>query len=78
MRVCDLTTPVGRLARAAKQTREAWGAVEEHWRDQQADQFEAAHVDPLLQRLTQVAAAVQRFADFVRQAERECGEEFED
>jgi len=77
MRVCDLTTPLGGLARAAKKLRESWSIVEAEWSDSVATDFSLAHVSPLLTEVSQAAAAIERFQEVLRKAERECGEESE-
>ncbi len=77
MRICDLTTPIGRLARASKYLRESWSNASTHWSDHTAAHFEETHVTPLLTSITQAASAMERFQEILRQAEKACSEEYE-
>lgn len=75
MRICDLQTGTIRLTRAAKRLRDQWLMTKEHWRDENSRTFERDHLDPLAPAITLTLAAVQRLAEVLEQAERECSEE---
>lgn len=75
MRVCDLETPAASMTHAARRLREAWATTREHWRDANSQEFEALHLQPLQPHLTSALSAIQRFAELLRQAERDCGDD---
>jgi hypothetical protein len=75
MRICDLNTGAIRLTRSAKKLRERWLDAKEHWNDQNSRDFAENHLEPLTPEITLTLAAVQRLAEVLAQAERECSEE---
>jgi hypothetical protein len=75
MRICDLNTGAIRLTRAAKKLRDQWLATQEHWSDQNQRDFERNHLNPIAPEITLTLAAVQRLAEVLEQAERECSDE---
>jgi hypothetical protein len=77
MSICDLSTGLIKLTRAAKRLRDQWAATEAHWDDQNAADFEQNHLQPILPQLTLTSAAVNRLAALLVQAERECSDEDE-
>jgi uncharacterized protein YukE len=74
MRTCDLQTGLGQLAHALTHLKERLASVKNDWNDAAFQQFEAAHLGPIPPRLQLLAAAVQRLAAAVEEAERECGD----
>jgi hypothetical protein len=77
MRICDLHTGAVRLTRAAKKLRDHWVAAEEYWNDQNRRDFEQTHLAPLTPDITLTLAAVQRLAEMLERAERECSDDAE-
>jgi len=75
MKTCDLTTGVGRLKRATKMLREQWLLTREVWTDENARKFEEQYLQPLLPQMQLTLAAVNRFAEVMAKAEKECGDE---
>ena len=75
MRICDLHTGSIRLTRAAKSLRDQWLDTKDHWNDQNRRDFEQNHLEPLAPEITLTLAAVQRLAEVLEQAERECSDE---
>lgn len=75
MKTCDLTTGVGRLKRATKMLREQWLLTREVWTDENARKFEEQYLQPLLPQMQLTLAAVNRFAEVMEKAEKECGDE---
>jgi len=71
MRICDLHTGAIRLTRAAKDLREHWTEACESWRDQNREDFDTNHMQPLAPQITLMAAAIHRLIDVLEQAERE-------
>lgn len=72
MKVCDLNTGVGDLTRAAKRLRECWSETSEYWNDATSQQFEKEHLQQMGPEIQQAMAAIQRFAEIVNQAEKDC------
>ena len=77
MKSWDLQTGVIRLTRAAKQLRDRWSEIKEHWNDQNRRDFERNHLEPLAPEITLTLAAVQRLAEVLEQARRDCVDEQE-
>lgn len=71
MRICDLHTGTIRLTRAGKDLRDQWRQTSEHWRDQNREDFDAAHIRPLGPQLTMLMAAVHKLNDVFAKAERD-------
>jgi len=72
MRLCDLSTGLGKLMKAAKRLKEQWELTKPHWRDQNAADFEQTHLQPLIPQLTLTTAAVNRLAEILTEVERDC------
>ena len=72
MKVCDLNTGLGRLAEGFSQLKERLAEVKSHWNDDALRQFEQNHFPEIPARMQRMLAAVQRLADVVDRAERDC------
>lgn len=70
--LCDLNTGSGRISRAARDLRDAWREVSEHWDDRNAVSFEQEFLQPLAPLLSQTLAAVAKFGDVLKEAEQQC------
>ena len=75
MKTCDLTSGVGRMKQAMKILREQWLLTREVWTDETARKFEEQYLQPLLPQMQLTLAAVNRFAEVMEKAEKECGDE---
>jgi hypothetical protein len=75
MKTCDLTSGVGRMKQATKILREQWLLTREVWTDETARKFEEQYLQPLLPQMQLTLAAVNRFAEVMEKAEKECGDE---
>ena len=75
MKTCDLTSGVGRMKQATKILREQWLLTREVWTDETARKFEEQFLQPLLPQMQLTLAAVNRFAEVMEKAEKECGDE---
>lgn len=74
MKMCDLNTGSTRLMRAAKYLKEQWAEAKEHWTDGTSQKFEKTFLEPLAPDVQLVIAAVQRLAEVLERAEKECDE----
>jgi hypothetical protein len=72
MRVCDLTTGLGRLAEAFSDLKERWEEVREVWRDEACKQFEEQHLKPIPRHVQQLVTATQQLSQAVDGAVQEC------
>ncbi len=72
MKICDLHTGTGRLMRAAKTLRERWGETNAEWNDSASQQFEQAFLKPLGPEVQLTLTAIQRLAEVLEAAEKEC------
>ena len=72
MRVCDLNTGSGRLMRAAKTLREQWAEANSQWDDAASRQIDQAFVKPMGPEIQMTLSAIQRLAEVLEQAEKEC------
>ena len=70
--LCDLNTGAGRLARAARDLKDAWRDVQEQWDDGNTRAFEKEFLHPLAPLLSQTQAAVAKFSEILKEAEKEC------
>lgn len=75
MRICDLSSGVGRLTKATKRLREQWELTRAEWNDQNAADFERDVIAPLFPQVTLTLAAVQRMAEVLAEVERDCWDE---
>jgi len=78
MKTCDLQTGLGQLAHASAQLDAAWTAAKAQWSDEVSRKFEEQHLREIPGRLRLFAAAVQRLAVAIEQAERDCSEDTND
>lgn len=74
MKICELNTGAGRLQRAATDLKDAWLEAREQWTDRSARQFEEQHLQPLGPLLSQLNAAIGKFAELMDRAEQECSD----
>jgi len=72
MRVCDLNTGVGKLSQAYSKLKEQWAQTQVHWQDDTCRRFEEEHLREIPARLQFLLAGVQRLAEVLEKAEREC------
>ena len=72
MRICDLSSGLGHLERVSAQLKDRWRDTQEHWDDTARSQFEAEHLRPLEPPIKLTVAYVQRFAELLERARREC------
>lgn len=72
MSICDLNSGQGQLAHAFAQLKDRVSEIKSNWNDGTLQQFEATHLAPIPGRLQQLMAALQRLAETLAVAEREC------
>ena len=72
MKICDLSSGAGQLTRAANKLRERWADTKNHWNDENSRQLEEHHLQPLVPQIQMTLAALQRLAEVLERAEREC------
>ncbi len=72
MKICDLNTGMGRLNQAFAHLKEKWAEAKTHWHDEASRQFEEQHLRPIPTQLQLTVAAVNRLAEVLEKAEREC------
>lgn len=75
MRICDLNTGAMQLTKSAKRLREQWEKTRSLWVDQNAIDFERDVLLSLAPQLTMTLAVVNRMAQLLELAERECWDE---
>lgn len=75
MRTCDLNSGLGQLSHAFSQFKERLVEIKADWNDGTLQQFEATHLASLPARLQLMVAAVQRLAEVVEAAERDCADQ---
>lgn len=78
MKLCDLQSGSGQLAQAFSHLKESWSEAQTHWHDEASRAFEERHLREIPARLQLLTAAVQRLADALAQAERECEDRVEE
>jgi uncharacterized protein YukE len=74
MRICDLATGAGQLQHAFGQLKERWRDARAHWDDEAARNFEETFLRPIPARLQHLVIAIDRLAQMVEQAERDCAD----
>jgi hypothetical protein len=77
MKICDLTSGLGRLQRNAARLKERWHETRTVWMDETRRQFQEQHLDPLPPQISMVLAATQRLTESLEQAEKACADESE-
>ena len=65
------------MNRAAKLLRDQWDQTTDHWDDANQREFDQNHFQPLSPQITLMRAAVQRLAEVLQQAERECSDDLD-
>jgi len=73
MRQWDLRTGASRLEEAMKDLKAARLRITEQWHDQTSQEFQETYLDPLDPLLERTLEAIQRMADVLAKAERDCG-----
>ncbi len=74
MRVCDLSSGVGQLSQAYGKLKERLVETREVWTDDAFRQFDQQRLNEIPNRLQLMVAAVNKLAEVLSVAERECGE----
>jgi hypothetical protein len=74
MRVADLHTGAARLHEALELLEDAWGAAKVHWDDGTSQNFQENHLDPIVPKIRATLDAVNRLAEVLARAQRECEE----
>lgn len=72
MSSAEVASGVGRLREALEQLEQAWGATQELWRDGNSRHFEEEQLRPIAARVRDAYSVIQRLADILKQAERDC------
>ena len=72
MKVCDLNSGMGQLTQSFSQLKDRLNEIKTHWNDDTLRQFEETYLAPIPGRMQLMVAGVQRLADAVMEAEREC------
>lgn len=74
MKVCDLSSPAGRLLRATKNLSRMWAETQADWNDATRERFEQGYLQPLLPDIQLALSAIERFRDVMQEAEQQCSE----
>jgi hypothetical protein len=74
MKTCDLNSGLGQLSHAFSQFKDRLAQIKADWNDGTLQEFEATHLAPIPARVQLMVAAVQRLAEVVEAAERECAD----
>ena len=72
MRIADLTSGAAKLNKSVKTLQEAWVDVADHWDDENSRSFVENHLEPIGPQIKMALDALNRVADVVARAEREC------
>ena len=75
MKTIDLTSGLAQIQRAAAQLKEQWGEAKSIWNDEASRTFQEEFLQPLLPELQLTVTAIQRLADVLVKAEKECQDE---
>ena len=75
MKVGDLHTPAAQLTDALVQLDAAWGQVRLSWNDPARHHFEDEHIAPITPTVRMTLDAINRLAEVLGRAERECIDE---
>jgi hypothetical protein len=78
VRICDLNSGLGQLSQAYGKLRERLVETREVWTDDAFRKFDQQRLNEIPARLQVLAAAVNRLAEILGEAERECGEPRDD
>lgn len=71
LKCCDLIGPLGRLKKSTARLKEVWLEVRDQWDDKASREFEKTFLQPLPAQITLTIAAIHKFADVVKDAERD-------
>jgi hypothetical protein len=72
MRIADLTSGAARLRDAADVLAAKWAETQEFWKDDNSRSLEENQLRPLAGELSSALTAIQRLAEVLDQAQREC------
>lgn len=72
MQIGDLSVGGAKLHEAIKKLQEAWGETSQHWTDDNARQFCENHLEPIGPRVKAAHDAINRLAEVLARAQREC------
>ena len=75
MQRIDLTSGLAQIQRAAAQLKEQWGEAKSVWNDEPSRTFQEDFLQPLLPELRLTVTAIQRLAEVLVKAEKECQDE---
>lgn len=78
MRICDLNSGLGQLSQAYGKLKQRVVETREVWSDDAFRKFDQQRLNEIPARLQVLAAAVNRLAEILSDAERECGEPRDD
>ena len=70
MRVCDLTTGLGRLQRSMAKLKEAWAETQETWNDKASHEFSEKFLKPMPAQFTQAAAVIHSLFEVLSEGEK--------
>jgi hypothetical protein len=73
MHVCDLTTGMKKLEQSMQSLRTTAAQVEQYWSDEANRKFQETYLVPLEPKVHNLLGSIQRLADLLASAERECG-----
>lgn len=72
MRIAQLDAGRDQLQDAGEVLEQAWRDTRDHWRDANSRNLEENHLEPLLNEVVKMIAAIQNLDDVLKQAAREC------
>ena len=72
MPIADLTTGAAKLNKSVEILQESWADTKEHWDDENSRNFEENYLDPLGPQIKMALDAINRVAEVLQRAEREC------
>ena len=72
MGLIDLGSPAAKVHSSLENLQEAWMAAQETWNDDNARKFEEEHLVPLALTVKLSLDAVNRMAETLHEAERDC------
>ena len=75
MSVTDFNGSATRFKKSVKKLRERWEETKEHWDDKTSSDFEEQYLRPILPEISMTIASVQRMAEMMDKAERDCDDQ---
>ncbi len=72
MQIADLSVGSAKLYESIKNLQEAWGETSEYWTDDNARHFLENHLEPISPRVKAAQDAINRLAEVLARAQREC------